>query len=153
MHLAIVPVMTRQDFFLFQALQKLGAQKIFCRKMFAVDQLIDSALKKSLAKMFSPMDKMMADFRKREQKERDEHNEEEDHKRELQENGVAERLQSDPMSIILEAKVLIPQPPPESSLSVLKCGAQFESFFNAGNRWGVAQKERHCQRCSAVQKV
>ncbi len=81
--------------------------------MFAVDQLIDAALEKSFSKIFSPMDKMMANFRKREQYERDEHQEEEDHKRELQEYGVGERLQSDPMSTILEAKVFLsPLPNP-----------------------------------------
>jgi hypothetical protein len=123
----------------------------FLPKMFAADQLIDSVLKKSFAKMFSPLEKMMADIEKRTQKERDERQEEEDHKRELQENGVGERLQSDPMSIILEAKVFLsPLPNPAC---VLECGVQFESFPIAGNRWGVAQKERHCQRCGAVQKV
>ena len=80
--------------------------------------------------MFSPFGKMMADIEKRTQKERDERQEEEDHKRELQGNGVGERLQSDPMSIILEAKVF-PRPLPNPSPSVLICDAQFESFAHA----------------------
>jgi hypothetical protein len=85
----------------------------FLPKMFAADRHIDSVLKKSFAKMFSPFEKMMADIEKRTQKERDERQEEEDHKRELQENGVGERLQSDPVSIILEAKVFLsPLPNP-----------------------------------------
>ena len=120
--------------------------------MFAVEQIIDAAVKKSVARLLSPLDKMMADWKKQEQKGRDEHKEEEDHKRELQEKGVGERLQLDPMSIILEAKVF-PRPLPNPSPSVLICDAQFESFSIAGNRWCVAQKERHCQRCGAVQKV
>jgi hypothetical protein len=75
--------------------------------------------------------------------------EEDDYKRELHETGVGERLRSDPMSIILEAKVF--SAPFAAARSHKRCIIRI--IFNAGRRWGVVQKQRHCQSCSAVQKV
>ena len=114
--------------------------------MFAAD-FLGNQIDAAMARMFSPIHNFLEMTEKRVAAQK----EEDDYRRELQEKGVGERLRSDPMSIILEAKVfLTPLPNPAC---VLECGVQFESFPIAGNRWGVAQKERHCQRCGAVQKV
>lgn len=71
--------------------------------------LFESALDSTMKKVFSPMQRMMDQHNQEAAARALEQKEEADHKCELQEmqglQTVADRLQADPMSIILEAKV------------------------------------------------
>ena len=96
--------------------------------MFAAD-FLGNQIDAAMARMFSPLHKfleigLMTEKRVAAQKEED------DYKRELQEKGVGERLRSDPMSIILEAKVF--SAPFPAARSHKRCVIRIT--FNAGSR-------------------
>jgi hypothetical protein len=112
--------------------------------MFAAD-FVGNQIDAAMARIFSPIHKMLEISEKRIAAQK----EEDDYKRELHEMGVGERLRTDPMSIILEAKVF--STPYPAARSHKRCVIRIT--FNAGRRWGAVQKQRHCQSCSAVQKV
>jgi hypothetical protein len=125
------------------AVVALVITKIFV-EMFATD-FLGNQIDAAMARMFSPIHNFLEMTEKRVAAQK----EEDDYKRELQEKGVGERLRSDPMSIILEAKVFSAAFP--AACSHERCVIRI--IFNAGSRWGVVQKQRHCQSGSAVQKV
>ncbi len=79
--------------------------------MFSAQDFVGEEIDAAFAKMFSPIHKVLATSRLFMEKSALEMKEEDDRKRELQEKGAAERLHSDPMSIILEAKVFLYPPP------------------------------------------
>ncbi len=123
--LAIALEMMQTQHCYFQALSLRLSKRRFLVEMFAAD-FLGNQIDAAMARMFSPLHKFLEMTEKRVAAQK----EEDDYKRELQEKGVGERLRSDPMSIILEAKVF--SAPFPAARSHKRCVIRIT--FNAGSR-------------------
>jgi hypothetical protein len=110
----------------------------------------ESALEEHMKKVFSPVQRMIDQREKECDAQALEQKEEADHKRELQQmhgpQTVAERLQEDPMSIIMGAKASL------SFLCFFKCGAT-RFIFDAGGSRNAIQKREAGPRSCTIQEV